>query len=288
MIERVTGWIGAVDAWSQRRRPTRVTREAIVGFLSHEGLQYAGAMAYFSVLSLFQLLVLAVVALSFVLEEDEARQLVIDRVTAVTPLSPELVGGVIDSVISARGGMTLLSLVFLVWAALGFFGALSNSVNRLFENAPPRPFLQEKLLALTLMGLSGLLVVASVAIGIVAGVLQDIAADVVNGAREGEVLLWLIGAIVPVVLIFVAFWLLYKMVPNRPVAWGAALPGAIVATVLWTVLRFGFTFYVTRVTDYGSGFGAISTAITLLIFLYFAGAVVLLGAEFARAAALDR
>ncbi len=75
--------------------------------------------------------------------------------------------------------------------------------------------------------------------------------------------------------------------PNRPVTWGEVLPGALVAAILWTVLRFGFTWYATSVANYESAFGPISTGITLLVFLYFASIIVLLGAEFARASALD-
>ena len=61
----------------------------------------------------------------------------------------------------------------------------------------------------------------------------------------------------------------------------------MVAALLWTVLRFGFTWYATSVANYESAFGPISTGITLLVFLYFASVIVLLGAEFARASALE-
>jgi hypothetical protein len=60
-----------------------------------------------------------------------------------------------------------------------------------------------------------------------------------------------------------------------------------VATVLWTVLRVGFTWYATSVANYDSAFGPISAAISLLVFLYFASVIVLLGAEVARASVLD-
>jgi hypothetical protein len=98
---------------------------------------------------------------------------------------------------------------------------------------------------------------------------------------------YLIGLVVPIVLIFVAFWFIYRVVPNRRMSWSDVLPGAIVATALWTVLRYGFTFYATNVANYESAFGPISTGITLLVFIYFASIVVLLGAEFARANAMD-
>lgn len=287
MIGRVRRLAARLDDWSMRHRFTRVSRRAASGFLAHEALQFAGSMAYFGVLSIFQLLVLGVVVGSFVLGEGEARHFVVEQVEAGSPLDPQLISGVIDAVIDSRGSMTIIGFGFLAWSSLGVFSALSTGISRAFENAPPRPFLQDKLIGLLLMGLTGGLALASLVIGIVTGILQQMAAGVLSGVPGSGTALWLIGLVVPIILIFVAFWVIYRVVPNRPVTWGEVLPGAIVAALLWTVLRFGFTWYATSVANYDSAFGPISTGITLLVFLYFASVIVLLGAEYARASAID-
>ncbi|HEX7068808.1 MAG TPA: YihY/virulence factor BrkB family protein [Candidatus Limnocylindria bacterium] len=287
MIERAKRLVGDLDDWSMRHKWPRITRRAVTGFLNHEALQYAGSMAYFSVLSIFQLLVLGIVVGSFVLGQGEARDFVIEQVQAGTPLDPETIGGVIDAAIESRGSMTIIGFAFLLWSALGIFSSLSNGISRVFEKAPPRPFLKDKLVGLLLMATSGLLAVGSLVIGIVTGVIQRAADEVVTGLPGGGTLVWLIGLMVPLLMIFVAFWVIYKVVPNRPVTWGEVLPGAILAALLWTVLRFGFTWYATSVANYESAFGPLSTGITLLVFLYFASVIVLLGAEFARASALE-
>lgn len=287
MIDRVKGLVRGVDAWSQRHRLPRVSRRAVSGFLAHEALQYAGSMAYFGVLSMFQLLVLGIVVGSFILGEGEAREFVIEQVQAGTPLDPDTIAGVIDAAIESRGTLTIVGFGFLLWSALGIFSALSNGISRVFENAPRRPFLQDKLVGLLLMALTGVLAVASVVIGVVAGLLQQAAEGVLADLPGGGTAVWLIGLVAPILLIFIAFWVIYKVVPNRPIRWGEVLPGAVVAAILWTLLRFGFTWYATSVADYESAFGTLSTGITLLVFLYFASVVILLGAEFARASALD-
>lgn len=287
MIERAKRLVGDLDDWSMRHKWPHITRRAVTGFLNHEALQYAGSMAYFSVLSIFQLLVLGIVVGSFVLGQGEARDFVIEQVQAGTPLDPETIGGVIDAAIESRGSMTIIGFAFLLWSALGIFSSLSNGISRVFEKAPPRPFLKDKLVGLLLMATSGLLAVGSLVIGIVTGVIQRAADEVVTGLPGGGTLVWLIGLMVPLLMIFVAFWVIYKVVPNRPVTWGEVLPGAILAALLWTVLRFGFTWYATSVANYESAFGPLSTGITLLVFLYFASVIVLLGAEFARASALE-
>jgi membrane protein len=287
MIERARRVGADLDRWSLRHRLTRVSRRAVTGFLAHEALQVAGSMAYFGVLSIFQLLVLGVVVGSLLLGKGEARDFVIEQVQAGSPLEPELVGGVIDAVIASRGSMTIISFAFLAWSALGIFSALSTGIGRVFENAPRRPFLKDQLLGLVLMGLTGLLAVASLVIGIVTGAIQEVARDQLAAVPGGGTAIWLIGLVVPILLIFIAFWVIYRVVPNRPITWGEVLPGAIAAALLWTVLRFGFTYYATNIANYDSAFGPLSTGITLLVFLYFASVIVLLGAEFARAGAID-
>jgi len=287
MIERAKRLVGDLDDWSMRHRVTRVSRRAVSGFLAHGALQYAGSMAYFGVLSIFQLLILGIVVGSFVLGEGEARAFVIEQVRSGTPLDTETIAGVIDAAIESRGSMTIIGFGFLLWSGLGIFSALSTGISRVFDNAPPRPFLKDKLLGLLLMAITGVLAISSLVIGIVTGALQQAAGSVLGNVPGGATAIWLIGLLVPILLIFLAFLVIYRVVPNRPVTWREVVPGAVVAALLWTVLRFGFTWYATSVADYESAFGPISTGITLLVFLYFASVIVLLGAEFARASALE-
>jgi membrane protein len=283
MIDRAKQVLASVDRWSLSRRSTRVARRAIVGFMRHDGLQYAGSMAYFAILSLFQLLVLGVVSFSFFLGQGSARQFVLDQIQQATPLNGDTIGNVLDDIIESRGGVGIIGLVVLVWGALGVFSALSRGVSRAFEHTEPRPFIQDKLLGLLLMAITGVLAVAAVLIGLVAGILQSMATDLVAAVPGGDTALYLIGLLLPLVLVFFAFLLLYRVVPNRHVTVGEVWPGALIATALWGILRWGFTIYATRIAHYDSAFGPISTGISLLVFLYFASIVLLFGAEVARA-----
>lgn len=287
MLDRPKRLAGELDAWIGRHRRTRVARRALLGFIEHEAPANAGSMAYFGILSMFQLLVLGVVVLSYVVGEGDARRFVIDRVQAGSPIDPETVGAVIDAVVESRGGISLFGIVFLVWGALGIFSAVSKGISRAFAVTARRPFLQDQLLGLTLMAITGLLGVASVVIGIMTGIIQEAADDVVSRVPGGDSAIGAIGFVLPLLLIFVAFAVLYRLVPNRPVTLAEVWPGALVAALLWTVLRIGFTWYATSIARYDTAFGPISAGISLLVFLYFASLVLLFGAEVARANVLE-
>jgi membrane protein len=277
----------ALDAWSRRHRLTRVTRAAAQGFIEHEALQYAGSMAYFAILSVFQLMVLGVVVGSFFLGHGTSRDFVLEQVRLNTPINADTIGNVIDSIIDARGGIGLIGLLFLAWSALGFFSALSRGISRAFVSTEARPFLQDKLLGLGLMALTGVLALLSVVVGVITGIVQDAATDLVTRVPGGQVVLSLIGLLVPLLLVFLALLVLYRVTPNRHLTLAMVWPGALVGAILWTILRVGFTYYATHIAKYDTAFGPISTGISLLVFLYFASVVLLLGAEIVRATAVE-
>ncbi len=287
MLDTAKRVLAALDRWSLRHRVVRVGRRAVEGFLNHEALQYAGSMAYFAILSIFQLLVLGIITFSFFLGRGSARDFVLTQIRLNTPIDADTMGRVLDNVIQSRGGVSIVGLILLVWGALGVFSAMSRGVVRAFGGGEDRPFLQDKLLGLGLMALTGLLALAAVVVGVVTAIVQSAAADVMSAVPGGETALQLFGALLPLVLVFLALLIIYRVVPTRHVSLREIWPGAVVGALLWSVLRFGFTYYATRVARYDTAFGPISTGISLLVFLYFASVVLLFGAEVSRANVRD-
>lgn len=282
MTDRLRRLMDRLDRWSERRRTTRVVRGTIIGFFAHEALQYAGAMAYFAILSIANLLVLAVVAASFVVGEGTARDLVVQRVSHALPLDTDQVRGLIDRAIEARGSVSVVGLVLLLWSALGVFAAMSGGISRVFIGSPRRAFWRERLIGLALLVSIGILGAASVVLGLVTELLQEAVTARITLPGTGLAFA-ILAFLVPLGLVFFAFLIVYRIVPNRPIDFAEVWPGALVAAILWTALRIGFTFYATRVAKYDTIFGPIGTGITLLVFLYFSSVVLLLGAEVARA-----
>lgn len=287
MVERWKGLLEAIDRWASRWRTTRVGRRAIGGFAEHGGAEVASSMAYFAILSLFQVVVLGVIVFSFVVGEGEARRIVIGRLETALPLEPGTLGDIVQSIIDSRGGVTIVSVGILAWGAIGFFGALSTGVGRAFATSTRRPFWQDKLIAVLLMGGAGLLALIAIGIGLAEGIAGRLATRIPGSGAGGRLALDLVGLVLPILLVLIALLLVYKVVPNRRVTVRQVLPGAIVATILFSVLRTSFTWYATDVARYESFFGPISAVISLLVFLHFASMVVLLGAEIARANVLE-
>jgi len=278
-----TRTVTTVDGWLRRHRLTRVARTSVLGLLDHDGLNYAGSMAYFSILSFVNVLLLGAVLLTALIGEGEARRIILTWFAQNTPIDPDLISEMIDAAVNSRGSLTIVGLIFLLWGALGFFGAVSRGINRAFSDGRPLFILREKLLGILLILFSGGLILASVAVGIVTSYLQNAARDVVDRFQGGDLTVALIGFVVPFLLVFIAYLVMYRVVPSQKVTFGDVWPGAMVAALLWTMLRVGYTIYVTRIAHFEDLFGPLAAIITLIVFIYFASVVLLIGAEVARA-----
>ncbi len=235
----------------------------------------SAAMAYYAVLSLFQVVVLGVVVFSLALGEGVARDLFVDRLAAVAPLDRATIEQLVNGVIEGRGGISVVSVALLAWGAKGFLGALAVGIRRAIPGAQ-RSFWWDRLVDLVVMvGVIGL-AFAALVIGLVTGFVGS-----------GSQLADLIGSVLPIGFIFFALVLLYRVVPRRPMSLRHVWPGALVATALWTALRLGFSWYATDLARYETFFGPISAAIGLLVFLYLASVTLLIGAEITRAVVDD-
>src|SRR5688572_2846480 len=116
MGERVQQLIRSLDASALRRRWTRVARAAVIGFFEHDTLQYAGSMAYFAMLSVFQVIVLAIVFLSSLLGEGTVREFMLDRIDEGSALDTEVVADMIDATLASRGSLTIIGVAVLAWS----------------------------------------------------------------------------------------------------------------------------------------------------------------------------
>lgn len=260
---------------------TRVAKRAIGGFLQNDGSHYAAGIAYYSLLSIFQLAVLGVVVLSFFFGEGSAREVVVGQLTRYTPMAPDTVSEIITNVLESRGGVSLLAVPFLLLGAFGIFAALQRGVNRAFGVAEPHGMIRQQLTNFLLVAALGMLLLTSLLVGVVVRVIRGLLQA--SALPGGDLAAQALTLVVPFLVSAVALLLIYLVVPNREVTVRAALPAALLAAVAWTLLQATFGIYATEVANYDSAFGPISSAISLIVFLYFSSAIVLAGAALTRA-----
>ena len=88
-----------------------------------------------------------------------------------------------------------------------------------------------------------------------------------------------LARLAPATLGFIGFTVLYTFIANRPVRWRHAAAGALVATILFELLKKGFGLYISAFPTYQAIYGALSVLPILLIWIYLSWLVALVGAE---------
>jgi uncharacterized BrkB/YihY/UPF0761 family membrane protein len=153
-FDRVSRRIGAIFAAATNR------------FMDIDGTQWAGAFAHFAFFALFPLIVLSVSIASAFVDRGAAGGEIIAYVETFIPIDGENQSYIFDTVsgvIAARGQASLLALLLLAWAGLGFFSTLIRATNRAW-GLDVHNWWQQPLASLVFLAIMVLAVLASIAV----------------------------------------------------------------------------------------------------------------------------
>ncbi|MGC7100778.1 YihY/virulence factor BrkB family protein [Amycolatopsis lurida] len=266
-----------------RRSWWRVLKRTVEQFRRDGLTDWAAALTYYSVLSLFP----AIIVLSAVLGllGPGTIGVLTDAVGRMGPGGgTDLLVGAIHELQGSRGlagPLAVIGLIGALWTASGYVGAFMRASNSIYEVEEGRPLW--KTLPLR-VGLTATLVLllAVCAAGVVAtgGIADRVGRWL--GVGSAGVLVWDIAKWpVLALLISLAFALLYWAAPNvRQPGFRWLSPGGVLAVVLWLLASGGFALYVANFGSYNKTYGSLGGVIVFLVWLWLSNIAVLLGAEF--------
>ncbi len=234
----------------------------------------AAAIAYFALFSLFPLTLLSISIASFTLGPLMDQHLVVQKLEFITPALGQLVGPNIDEIVRARGPVTSVALVGLIWSASTVFYTLTQTLNGIWGNKQSRPVWKRR-------GLAILFVLAFVGPALF---LASFASSLLANFRA-----WLPDSIIPIgggislvlaISLDVAlFMVLYIMLPHGASTWREILPGAIGAGLLWELAKKTFLFFVsTYISVSNLVYGSVAAIVAILTWAYLSGVIFLFGA----------
>ena len=259
--ERTHGWLGMLAG-------------AAIEALNPDSAITAAAIAYFALFSLFPLTLLSISIASFNLGLLMDQQLVVQKLEFIAPALGQLLGQNIDEIIRARGPVTSVALVGLIWSASTIFYTLTQTLNEIWGNKRSRPVWKRR-------GLAILFVLTFVGPALF---LVSFAGSMIANLRT-----WLPDPIIPIgggislvvaILLDVAlFMVLYIMLPHGASTWREILPGAIGAGLLWELAKKAFLFFVsTYISASNLVYGSVAAIIAFLVWDYLSGLIFLFGA----------
>lgn len=250
----------------------------------------AAAMAYYAAFSLFPLCLLLVSGLGFAMQylpaAQSAREQLLNAVAQnASPWVAEQLDQMLANVELAAPLNAPLALLGLIAAAIAIFVQLDYILDRIWgtENQQQRGLLAavkramfDRLTAfLMLLGL-GTLLVAIFFVDLVVSGLQKYVLDLPAGQHA----FWLLQLGVTLVVNTLLFGTIYKVLPKRHIAWRHALAGGLLVSVVWRLGLIALTPFL--IGEKYSAYGVVGSFIALMLWMYYASAILFLGAEFVQ------
>jgi membrane protein len=247
----------------------------------------AAALAYYTVLSIAPMMVLAVAVAGLFFGEDAARGQLGDQLSAVVgPQAGSAIQTIIANAKTPAAGLfsTVIGVGVLFFGASGVFGELQASLNVVWDVAPKpgrgvKGFVQQRFFSFTMvLGVAFLLLVS---LALSAGL--SAVGDVVSEQLPGGAVVWqAVNIVVSLGMITVLFAMIYKIIPDAKIAWSDVWVGAFVTSLLFALGKYALGLYIGQ-ASIASPYGAAGSLIVLVVWVYYAAQILLLGAEFTQA-----
>jgi membrane protein len=259
------------------------TLKRTVSAFREDGLtDWAAALTYYAVLSIFPALIALVSILGIV--GESATDPLIDNLTALTPgPANEIITGAVEEITASQGTAGIvfaLGLLGALWSASGYVGAFTRASNVIYETEEGRPFWKLRPIQIGITLLLILLLAAVALAVVISGPLAERLGDVV-GAGETAVTAWEIAKWPAIALaVITIFAVLYYLAPNvRQPGFRWITPGGVLALLLWIAASAAFALYVANFGSYNATYGSIAGVVVFLIWLWISNLALLMGAE---------
>lgn len=262
--------------------PGKFVAQTWKAFMTNQGLLLAGAVAYYTLLSIVPLLILIVIALSHVIDQAELLGTLGRYLEWVVPGQSTAIVSELATFLANRDVLGWVLLGTMIFFSSLAFTVLEKAMSVIFLHrfaVRRRHFLTSALLPYCYILFLG---VGFLIITLVAGGLQTM------GRQSVEVLGrdWSLGGVSGALLYLLGFageifvlMSIYLVMPVGRLSMRHALIGAVTAAVLWELTRHLLVWYFATLSQVSIVYGSLTTSIVVLFSLEFAAAALLLGAQ---------
>jgi len=242
----------------------------------------AAKLSFYFLLALFPLLLFLVNLFGYFAQSAELRSSLLAYFRHVIPRSAfHLVVNTLNQITSGAGeGKTLIGILATMWAASNGMLAISEGLNAAYEIKDERPWWTTRLIAIGLT--AACMVFTLISLGLVlAGGRIGAAVASATGFQHAFAIVWSLAQWpIALLIVLIAVNLLYRFAPDlKDWKWRWMTPGALVAVSLWLLASLGFRFYLRYFNSYNATYGSLGAVIILMLWFYFSGAAILVGAE---------
>ncbi len=200
-------------------------------------------------------------------------------------VDPKIMGNLMD-LIQNRRIVGILGFVGLLWTSTWVFGSLQIALNIVFRVEKSQGMLRGIGVDLLMILLSGILLLVSMILSPVVTFMQSYQGRI--PVAIGPTIQLILKYLLPFVLTYCMFTLIYEIIPNRRVHITSALQAALFTSLLWELAKHLFARYVVHLAGYSIFYGSLSTLVIFVLWVYYSSTILVVGGEFAYFLEEDR
>ncbi|WP_254513384.1 YihY/virulence factor BrkB family protein [Anatilimnocola floriformis] len=268
----------------------KTLKEATFEWLQDNGPRMGAALAFYSILSIAPLLLIAIAIAGLFFDQSVAREHLETQIS-------ELVGKEGASAIKVmlesgtrQGGRlaTLLGIGTLLFGASGVFGELQAAMDAVWDVKPKTlgvwGFLRTRFLSFTMVIGTGFLLLISLIIStLIAGLHESL-----QGAVPQLEFVWhTTSSLITLFIVTLLFALIFKLLPDVKIAWRDVWFGAFLTAALFSIGKLAISLYLGK-SGLASGYGAAGSLVVLLVWVYYSSQILFFGAEITHVIARRR
>jgi membrane protein len=269
------------------QRVWALLRESVEGYIEDDAMGRGAAIAYYTVFSIAPLLVIATAIAGLAFGEEAVRGAISEQLRGLLGTTgAEAVEAMVKGASNKTSGTiaTLIGVVTLLLTASGVFGELQSALNVIWRASPPSGgtvtrLMRAKLASLGLVAATGFLLLVSLIASAVLSAIVTWFRPLVPGV---VLLLGAANFLLSFLMVSAMFAAIYKILPDRDVAWRDVAVGAVVTAFLFTIGKSLIGWYIGS-SSVATSYGAAGALMVVLLWVYYSAQVFLLGAEFTRA-----
>lgn len=261
-----------------------VARQAVASYGAAHGSQASASMAYYTLLSLFPLLLVLTITMSLFVDVASTQAVLLTILDEVLPDSATLdqfITDTVNSVVAMRAEVGIISVLTLLWSASSAFTTLTYNIDLAWARKRlPNP-VKARLVGLLMIGVVYAFLLAALIVTplLVAPATWPTPILTAIGVDLTRLWSWTLR-LIAVVVTLAALTAIYHWVPRLRVAWRPALGAAALATLALQALNAGFGWYLSsRMARYELIYGSLTAIIVLMLWVYLSVTIIFLGAH---------
>jgi membrane protein len=279
---QITAWYNRLTGHSLLGRSGAFLLRVLRGFLANQGLLLAGAVAYYSLLSIVPFSILALVVLSHFIEEQQLIQTLSRYLEMAVPGYAVTLTEQVRAFLEHRTAIGFIGFIGLLFFSSLAFSMLQSAMSVIFSRhakVPRRHYLVSLVIPYAYIAVMG---VGIVLVSYIVGAIDNLenrelgvlgwSLSLGGGTGAALYVLGLLGE----VLLFTSF---YLVLPVMGVRWRYALAGGIAAAFLWEVTRRVLVWYYGAISMVNVIYGSIAITVVALLSIEFVTLILLLGAQ---------